>query len=218
VKQLKNIQQLLLQYQQTFSSSQKQSSKKLAQSSSSSIDIPYLYLIDANWLRKWLKYVMTPVEDQATEPGPISNWSLVDAAAHEPSTPDHLMSSAEYQEVRCALAPGLGEGEDFFLVPSEAWNALYHWYGGGPPLPRFFFNSLRSLASSPAAGGRSSGAGAWTALPLALPLLALLFEFSRISPQEKKWLTASASEEHLAPHRYFLEPRADCVDVLLIIN
>ena len=210
MKQLKNIQQLILQYQQTFSSSQKQSSKKLAQSSSPSIDIPYLYLIDANWLRKWLKYVMTPVEDQATEPGPISNWSLVDAAAHEPSTPDHLspwqqpkneqqqrvaMSSAEYQEVRCALALGLGEGEDFFLVPSEAWNALYHWYGGGPPLPRFFFNSLRSLASSPAAGGRSSGAGGWTALPLALPLLALLFEFPRISPQEKKWLTASASEE-----------------------
>jgi hypothetical protein len=81
VKQLKNIQQLLLQYQQTFSSSQKQSSKKLAQSSSSSIEIPYLYLIDGNWLRKWLKYVMTPVEDQATEPGPISNWSLVDVIA-----------------------------------------------------------------------------------------------------------------------------------------
>jgi hypothetical protein len=60
----------------------------------------------------------------------------------------------DYLTCKYSLTLGLREDVDFYLLPVEAWQALHSWYGGGPPLPRFLFNSMRFRSSVPCMVGQ----------------------------------------------------------------
>ncbi|OQR99918.1 ubiquitin-specific protease, partial [Thraustotheca clavata] len=62
----------------------------------------------------------------ASKPPKIDNSKLLDPAC------DHFDGV-----IGSTLLPGLVEHNDYFLVPTEAWDALLAWYGGGPPICRF---------------------------------------------------------------------------------
>ena len=55
----------------------------------------------------------------------------------------------DYETCRFSLRLNLREDIDFYLLPIEVWQALYGWYGGGPPLPRYLFNTLRYRTNVP---------------------------------------------------------------------
>jgi hypothetical protein len=199
--------------------------------SSASSTIPYLFLIDAVWFQKWLKYVLSPSttpsngREGENGPGPVTNWRLVDTeslpslkgakastsvpgsgsgslsiinpsgsgSSSSTNMPSFIplsfwiensvrsppsssvvaassvsFSSAEYLSASYPLEPKLQCDVDYYLLPSEAWNALFSWYNGGPPLPRFFFNSSRLYYSG--------------YYPLSQPLMELLFVLSENHP------------------------------------
>eukprot|EP01040_Poterioochromonas_malhamensis_P013119 gene13119-14402_t len=218
LKQLKNLQQLLLQYQQQYYSLKQQ---KISESRSNSplpipgntgkstaSQTPFLYVIDAIWLRKWLHYITTEqssslMNDKADSrsgsptfngeeshaPGSITNWNLIEeqAASVKPNGEEVPLtlwknqrvstSSKEYINGHYKLKPDLQEGQDYYLLPVEAWNALYNWYSGGPPLPRFLFNVLQVYVTD-------------DYYPLSISLMELFF----ITPSqslEKKVLTSN---------------------------
>ena len=125
----------------------------------------YGYLIHSLWLRNWYDFVTLPTTlekgAKSREPGIISNWELIDDKAGiqnwKTKTSSVLASSvsftnlldepeggqhSEYMQCRFKLRPNLQENMDFFILPKDAWEALYRWYGGGPPLPRFFDHAL----------------------------------------------------------------------------
>jgi hypothetical protein len=124
LKQLKNIQQLILQYQTqalaslTSPSPSTTNHKRSLTPALNGLSIanpnqlsthsdhhseagdnthsPLLYVIDGIWLKKWMKYVCTPIiitgnnnDNQKEErPGPISNWNLVDREEVEQTGPE----------------------------------------------------------------------------------------------------------------------------------
>eukprot|EP00761_Pharyngomonas_kirbyi_P014093 gb/GECH01014123.1/.p1 GENE.gb/GECH01014123.1/~~gb/GECH01014123.1/.p1 ORF type:complete len:968 (+),score=294.85 gb/GECH01014123.1/:1-2904(+) len=93
------------------------------------------YLIDVTWFNNWKNYVgYNNEEDQYSEnscdshtventveqhPGPIDNSSLVNSSYGNPK-----------------LTFGKQEKIDFEILPEQAWNCLYSWYGGGPIIDR----------------------------------------------------------------------------------
>lgn len=90
-------------------------------------------VIDAKWWRMWCAYTGFSVNDDSVEalaqrlesvslngdkPGPINNSRL-----HEPGRDYELLRS-------------ITEGEDYVIVPEEAWDLLHTWYTGGPAFKR----------------------------------------------------------------------------------
>ena len=57
------------------------------------------------------------------------------------------------------LKPGLAVGVDVKLVPTEAWRALWHWYGGGPAAARRVQPMLQWGDDTSGGGGRTEGGG-----------------------------------------------------------
>lgn len=70
--------------------------------------------------------ILENVEYDGHHPGPIDNFSLVDKEGNDKDT-----SALEFR-----LKPSLTENIHFAVLNKKMWNALSHWYGGGPPIRR----------------------------------------------------------------------------------
>eukprot|EP01041_Mallomonas_annulata_P002523 gene2523-4905_t len=85
------------------------------------------YVVATEWYSIWEQYVDN--EDSAMNPGPIKNDSII--SIENPSQ----------------LKENLLEQQDYVLLPQKAYDILFEYYGGGPPLPR----KVISVGSSHAA-------------------------------------------------------------------
>ncbi|KAK3228187.1 hypothetical protein Dsin_008049 [Dipteronia sinensis] len=94
------------------------------------------YLISTRWYKSWERYVggggdqldshhiNNGVSGNTVErPGPIDNSDLVENGF-----------GGEGGDVE--LRKNLEEVQDYVLVPQQVWEKLFHWYKGGPALPR----------------------------------------------------------------------------------
>eukprot|EP00347_Sterkiella_histriomuscorum_P018092 403346820 len=73
-------------------------------------DTEQLYLIDANWVRRWINYVNY---SSANFPGSIINDQLY---------------------MQLDQLGGILLGQDAFFISRQLWECLFSWYGGGPVL------------------------------------------------------------------------------------
>ncbi|CAN0420148.1 unnamed protein product, partial [Discosporangium mesarthrocarpum] len=63
--------------------------------------------------------------------------SAVSSSATKPSGRPHEVDNSNLQgAAEWELAPGLGLGTDYVLVPKEVWDMVVDWYGGGPAFAR----------------------------------------------------------------------------------
>ncbi|XP_044477487.1 ubiquitin carboxyl-terminal hydrolase 9-like [Mangifera indica] len=95
------------------------------------------YLISTRWYKIWERYVESdePSIDKLSfnsqrldgvssgRPGPIDNSDLTE-------------NSNDGEGDALELRRNLVEGQDYVLVPQQVWEKLFHWYKGGPALPR----------------------------------------------------------------------------------
>ncbi|KAL5766085.1 hypothetical protein ACOSP7_016702 [Xanthoceras sorbifolium] len=94
------------------------------------------YLISTRWYKSWERYVGGGVdqldshhinngisENTVERPGPIDNSDLTESS-----------NGGEGSDVE--LRRNLQEVQDYVLVPQQIWEKLFHWYKGGPALPR----------------------------------------------------------------------------------
>ncbi|XP_077001360.1 LOW QUALITY PROTEIN: ubiquitin carboxyl-terminal hydrolase 11 [Tamandua tetradactyla] len=79
------------------------------------------FLVEQHWYKQWEAYVQGEDQDSSTFPGCINNSQLFE------------------DQVSWRLKKGLVEGEDYVLLPADAWRYLVSWYGlehGQPPIER----------------------------------------------------------------------------------
>lgn len=90
------------------------------------------YLVSHRWWMEWQEYVdLDQSDDNSNEgifciprrPGEIDNSNL-------------LLNESVVEGNELDLKRSLQEGEDYSLVPQDAWKKLLEWYRGGPELPR----------------------------------------------------------------------------------
>ncbi|XP_044486865.1 ubiquitin carboxyl-terminal hydrolase 9-like isoform X2 [Mangifera indica] len=95
------------------------------------------YLISTSWYKIWERHVGgdEPLIDKLSSdsqrldgvsserPGPIDNSDLIENG-----------NGTEGDSLE--LRRNLVEGQDYVLVPQQIWEKLFHWYKGGPALPR----------------------------------------------------------------------------------
>jgi ubiquitin carboxyl-terminal hydrolase 4/11/15 len=103
------------------------------------------YVVSANWLNRVLSRSSTGVRDKVVdkvaaegEIGPVDNSDLV--LVTDPST----VFKDEAGQPFVPLRPGLQMGEDFEILPEEAWNLIMKWYGlskDSPAIVRFAHNT-----------------------------------------------------------------------------
>jgi endogenous inhibitor of DNA gyrase (YacG/DUF329 family) len=159
LKQLEIIRQLIEQYNAPNANANQSVP-------STSTMMAHGYLIHSVWLRDWYDYVSLKASAaaRAKEPKSISNWELIEDKVGienwKSKTTPILASSVsftslmqdqanasqnqhnEYFNSTFKLRANLQESFDYFILPKDAWEALYRWYGGGPPLPRIFDHAL----------------------------------------------------------------------------
>ena len=78
------------------------------------------FVIAKTWWSSWIQYINeTETENMLhlQRPGNINN--------------SHLM-----EEDGLRLRSDLTEKKEYLIIPENLWNALYHWYGGGPAISR----------------------------------------------------------------------------------
>ncbi|CAM8995947.1 unnamed protein product [Rhodiola kirilowii] len=111
--------------------------KELIDKSEASLRHGNLYYVVSNrWFASWQRYVglssdepsssseEEPLPGSFNRPGPIDNSDII------------CDDTTSTQANDLDLNVGLEEGRDYVLVPQEAWEKLFYWYKGGPPLPR----------------------------------------------------------------------------------
>jgi hypothetical protein len=87
------------------------------------------FLVSNRWYQSWQHHV----SEGSPSPGAINNWDLV---YNDSELIRKAYKEANYHRCRFRVRDGLLEDRDFVSVPLVGWDALRHWYGGGPPLPR----------------------------------------------------------------------------------
>ena len=94
------------------------------------------YLISADWLEKWRKYVQFDEEgdcvnnenlevDLKENPGPIQNQFLIEEDKDFIHNP--LCSESPYNFI---IKKELKENKEYYVVTKDIWNYLYSIYGG----------------------------------------------------------------------------------------
>lgn len=99
------------------------------------------FLVSIKWYSAWHEHV----RNGCVAPGAINNWDLIN---NDSELIRSSYKESNYQRCKYFLRSNLIETRDFVCVPLVAWDALRHWYGGGPPLPRII--SHADAASQPA--------------------------------------------------------------------
>ena len=77
-------------------------------------------MVAKHWWSQWIQYIHGADADQvlhAQRPGAINNSNLM-----------------EDDELR--LLSNLTEKKEYMIISESLWNAIYHWYGGGPVISR----------------------------------------------------------------------------------
>ena len=78
------------------------------------------FVVAKHWWSSWIQYIHGADADQvlhAQRPGAINNSNLM-----------------EDDELR--LLSNLTEKKEYMIISESLWNAIYHWYGGGPVISR----------------------------------------------------------------------------------
>lgn len=115
------------------------------------------YLINRKWYTEWQQWVchpdtqspqMRPAQDPScltpdrhfsddAESSPINSAKRVRTLSWTKDRPGQIDNSVLLEPGSTAvIKQNLSELSDYEIVPEDAWNLLYSWYGGGPPIKR----------------------------------------------------------------------------------